>query len=161
MAVNAYLIIDGRPGPSTSRQKAIDILSFSFGGSNTTVIGPGASGSESRAGRADISNVSIMKVLDKTSPLLFDDCVTANILKKVEIIYDKPMGDKQEDYFKLTMENALITSVQLSGSSENPSESISFAFEKIKVSYAPEKADGKGLDGFVNKGWNLLTLKPY
>ena len=33
-AVNAYLIIDGRPGPSTSKQQAIDILSFSFGASN-------------------------------------------------------------------------------------------------------------------------------
>ena len=31
MAVNAYLIIDGRPGPSTSKTGAIDILSFSFG----------------------------------------------------------------------------------------------------------------------------------
>ncbi len=35
MAVNAYLIIDGRPGPSTSKQDAIDILSFSFGASQT------------------------------------------------------------------------------------------------------------------------------
>ena len=34
-----------------------------------------------------------MKVLDKTSPLLFDDCVTGNYLKKVDIIYDKPMGN--------------------------------------------------------------------
>ena len=35
-----------------------------------------------------------MKVLDKTSPLLFDDCVTGNFLTKVEIFYDKPMGDR-------------------------------------------------------------------
>ncbi len=35
MAVNAYLVIDGRPGPSTSKQDAIDILSFSFGASMT------------------------------------------------------------------------------------------------------------------------------
>lgn len=48
MAVNAYLIIDGRPGPSTSKQDAIDILSFSFGASQTAVIGVGSSGGESR-----------------------------------------------------------------------------------------------------------------
>ena len=35
MAVNAYLVIDGRPGPSTSKADAIDILSFSFGASMT------------------------------------------------------------------------------------------------------------------------------
>ena len=54
MAVNAYLIIDGRPGPSTSKQDAIDILSFSFGASQTAVIGVGSSGGESRSGRANL-----------------------------------------------------------------------------------------------------------
>jgi type VI secretion system secreted protein Hcp len=159
MAVNAYLVIDGRPGPSTSKQDAIDILSFSFGASQTAVIGAGSSGGEARSGRANVSDVTIMKVLDKTSPLLFDDCVTGNYLKKVDIIYDKPMGDSQEDYFKIHMEDALITSIQLSGSSENPVESISFAFSKVKVSYNPEE-DG-ALKGFIDKGFDVLKLKPW
>src|SRR5882757_4367955 len=132
MAVNAYLIIDGRPGPSTSKSGAIDILSFSFGASQTAVLGAGSSGGEARSGRADVGNVTIMKVVDKVSPLLFDDCVTGNFLKKVDIVYDKPMGDDQQDYYKIHMEDALITSFQHSGSSENPVESISFAFSKIK-----------------------------
>jgi type VI secretion system secreted protein Hcp len=159
MAVNAYLVIDGRPGPSTSKQDAIDILSFSFGASMSAVIGAGSSGGESRAGRANLSDVTIMKVLDKTSPLLFDDCVTGNYLTKVDLIYDKPMGDSQEDYFKIHMEDALITSIQLSGSNENPMESISFAFSKVKVSYNPEK-DG-ALEGFIDKGFDVLKLKPW
>ena len=159
MAVNAYLVIDGRPGPSTSKQDAIDILSFSFGASQTAVIGQGSSGGEARAGRANVSDVTIMKVLDKTSPLLFDDCVTGNYLKKVDIIYDKPMGDSQEDYFKIHMEDALITSIQLSGSSENPVESISFAFSKVKVSYNPEEEGS--LKGFIDKGFDVLKLKPW
>jgi len=159
MAVNAYLIIDGRPGPSTSKQNAIDILSFSFGASQTAVMGPGSSGGESRAGRADVSHVSVMKVTDKLTPLLFDDCVTGNLYKTVDLIYDKPVGDSQEDYFKIHMEGAMITSVQLSGSSENPTESVSFAFSKIKVSYNPEQDDK--LLGFVDKGWDVLKLKPW
>jgi type VI secretion system secreted protein Hcp len=159
MAVNAYLVIDGRPGPSTSKKDAIDILSFSFGASQTAVIGQGSSGGEARSGRANVSDVTIMKVLDKTSPLLFDDCVTGNYLEKVDIIYDKPMGDSQEDYFKIHMEDALITSIQLSGSSENPVESISFAFSKVKVSYNPEE-DGS-LKGFIDKGFDVLKLKPW
>jgi type VI secretion system secreted protein Hcp len=159
MAVNAYLKIDGRPGPSTSKQDHIDILSFSFGSSQTHVIGPGSSGGESRAGRADVSNVTIMKVLDKTSPLLWDDCVTGNYLNSADIIYDKPMGDQQEDYFKIHMEKVLITSIQLSGSAENPTESVSFAFEKIKISYNPE--EGGKLKGFIDKGFDVLKLKPW
>ena len=147
------------PDPAPARQDAIDILSFSFGASMTAVIGAGSSGA--RPGRAAPmwAMSRIMKVLDKTSPLLFDDCVTGNYLKKVDIIYDKPMGDNQEDYFKIHMEDALITSIQLSGSSENPVESISFAFSKIKVSYNPEE-DG-ALKGFIDKGFDVLKLKPW
>ena len=159
MAVNAYLIIDGRPGPSTSKQDAIDILSFSFGASQTSTIGVGSSGGESRSGRANLSDVSIMKVVDKVSPLLFDDCVTGNYLKKVDIIYDKPMGDAQEEYYKIHMEDALITSIQHSGSQENPMESVTFAYSKIKISYNPEQ-DGS-LKGFIDKGFDVLKLKPW
>jgi len=159
MAVNAYLIIDGRPGPSTSKADAIDILSFSFGASNTSVIGVGSSGGEARSGRANLNDISIMKVVDKTSPLLFDDCVTGNYLAKVDILYDKPMGDDQQDYYKIHLEDALITSIQHSGSSENPMESISFAYSKIKVSYNPEE-DGS-LKGFIDKGFDVLKLKPW
>ena len=159
MAVNAYLMIDGRPGPSTSKQNAIDILSFSFGASQQAVIGVGSSGGEARAGRANLQDISIMKVVDKVSPLLFDDCVTGNYLKTVDIIYDKPMGDDQQDYYKIHLENALITSIQHSGSNENPMESISFAYSKVKVSYNPE--EGGSLKGFIDKGFDVLQLKPW
>ena len=159
MAVNAYLVIDGRPGPSTSLKDAIDILSFSFGATQTSVIGHGSSGGEARAGRANLQDVTIMKVVDKTTPLLFDDCVTGNYLKKVDIIYDKPMGDSQEPYYKIHLEDALITSIQNSGSSENPVESISFAYSKIKISYNPE--EGGSLKGFIDKGFDVLKLKPW
>ncbi len=159
MAVNAYLIIDGRPGPSTSKTNAIDILSFSFGASQTSVIGAPSSGGEARSGRANLADVSIMKTVDKVSPLLFDDCVTGNLLKTVDIIYDKPMGDDQQDYYKIHMENALITSIQHSGSQENPMESVSFAYSKIKVSYNPE--EGGSLKGFIDKGFDALKLKPW
>jgi type VI secretion system secreted protein Hcp len=159
MAVNAYCVISDRPGPSTSRPDAIDIMSFSFGSSQSSVIGPGSSGGAARAGRADVSSVTIMKILDKTSPLLFDDCVTGNILTTVDVIYDKPLGDQQEDFFKIHLDNALITNISLSGSQENPTESVSFAFEKITVSYNPEE-QGK-LQGFIDKGFDVLKLKPF
>jgi type VI secretion system secreted protein Hcp len=158
MAVNAYLYVDGVKGPSTSKDDCIDILSFSFGASNTSTYGVGASGKEAKAGRADFSNLTIMKVLDKTSPVLAQHCWSGDILPKVYIIYDKPVGDKQEDYFRVYLQDALITSIQNSGSNENPTESVSFAFQKVEVAYKPEKDDGT-LDGAVAKGFDLSTLK--
>ncbi len=160
MAVNAYLVVDGRPGPSTSRKDAIDVLEFAFGAQQTSVMGAGASGGETRSGRADVKNLKIVKVLDKTSPLLWDDCCTGNILKKVTLYYDKPMGDKQEDYFKIEMEEAMITRIDHSGTQENPVEAVFFAFAKAKFCYNPEDANGN-LSGWVEKGFDTKTLKPY
>jgi type VI secretion system secreted protein Hcp len=160
MAVNAYLIIEGVDGPSQSRTNAIDILSFSFGASMTSTYQAGSSGQESKAGRADVSNVTIMKVLDKTSPVLFANCVSGTPMNKVTISYDKPIGKKQEDYFKIELEDAMITSIQLSGSNENPVESVSFAFEKVTVEYNPEDADGN-LTAFLKKGFDMSKLVPF
>src|SRR6185437_856424 len=133
-------------------------LSFSWGVSQTSVYGTGASGKEAKAGRADFSNLTVMKVLDKTSPLLADHCASGNILKEVYMIYDKPVGDKQEDYFRIYLKDALITSLQLSGSSENPTESVSFAFQAVEIAYKPEKDDGT-LDAAIPKGYDLESLK--
>lgn len=158
--INAHIVIEDRPGPSAAMTDAIDVLSFSFGVSQTGQYQAGSSGRESRAGRADVQNVTFMKVLDKTSPLLFDDCATGNILSKATMFYMKPMGDQQEAYFKIEMEDVLITSVQTSGSSENPVESVSLAFEKVKFCYNPEDDEGK-LAGWVEKGFDTSTLKPF
>ena len=157
MAVNAYLYVDGITGPSTSKTGFIDILSFSWGASQTSTYGAGASGKEAKAGRADFSNLTIIKVLDKTTPLLCDHCASGNILKKVYILYDKPVGDKQADYFRIYLGDALITSVQLSGSNENPTESVSFAFQAVEIAYKAENDDGT-LAGAVPKGYDLENL---
>jgi type VI secretion system secreted protein Hcp len=152
------LYVDGVQGPSTSKAGCIDVLSFSWGVSQTSTYGAGASGKEAKAGRADFSNLSIMKVLDKTTPLLCDHCASGDILKKVYILYDKPVGDGQQDYFRIWLKDALVTSVQLSGSNENPTESVSFAFQGVEIAYRPEKDDGT-LDAAIRKGYDLETLK--
>ncbi|MFL6449164.1 MAG: Hcp family type VI secretion system effector [Bryobacteraceae bacterium] len=158
--INAYMTIDGVEGPSTSKAKAIDILTFEFGAEQTATYQAGSSGNEAKAGRANVKNLRFKKVLDKTSPLLFDHCVTGDILKEVTLAYDKPVKDAQQDYFQIVMTDALITSVALSGESDTPTETISMAFQKIKVCYAPEKDDGS-LDGMVCKGFDMTTLKPF
>jgi type VI secretion system secreted protein Hcp len=157
MAVSAHLFIDGITGPSTSVPGTIDVLSFSWGVSQTAVYGTGASGKEAKAGRADFSNLTIMKVLDATSPLLCDHCATGNILAKVYIVYTKPVGDKQDNYFRIWIKDALVTSVQLSGSSEQPVESVSFAYQGVEIAYRPEADDGS-LGAAIPKGYDLELL---
>jgi len=157
MAVSAHLSIDGITGPSTSVPGTIDILSFSWGVNQTAVYGAGASGKEAKAGRADFANLTIMKVLDATSPLLCDHCATGNILPIVYIIYSKPVGDKQDNYFRIWLKDALVTSVQLSGSNEQPMESVSFAYQGVEIAYRPEQDDGS-LAAAIPKGYDLGLL---
>jgi type VI secretion system secreted protein Hcp len=158
--INAYLTIKGVDGPSTSKKNAIDIIAYSFGAEQTSTYQSGSSGNEAKAGRANIHNLSITKVLDVTSPLLFDHCVTGDILPEVTLAYDKPVKDAQEDYYQIIMTDALITSIGQSGSQDNPSESVTFAFQKVKLGYAAEKDDGS-LNGMVFKGFDTTTLKPF
>lgn len=157
MSVNAYLYVNGVEGPSTSKLNHIDILGFDWGVRQTAVYGKGASGKEAKAGRADFTSLNVMKVLDKTTPLLVNHCATGDILKEVYVVLGKPTADKQEDYFRVYLKDALITAVNLSGNSDQPMESISFAFQGIEVAYKAEKDDGQ-LDAAMRKGYDLSTL---
>jgi type VI secretion system secreted protein Hcp len=157
MAIDAFLYIDGRKGPSLKRKEAIDILSFSFGASMTSSYGAGRSGGEAATGNASASDISVMCVGDKLTPELFRDLCTGHHFDSVKIEYEKPIGDEQQPFFKIGMEDAFLTSLQLSGSSENPMLSLSFAAEKIKVSYNPQGDDGK-LQGYVDGGFDFGTM---
>jgi type VI secretion system secreted protein Hcp len=158
MSVNAYLVLEGIEGPSTSKKGAIDILSFTFSAEKTTVISQ-SSGSESKSGKAEVSGITVAKVLDKTSPHLFLHCVSGKTITKATLFYDKPIGTEQKDYFKIEMQNAVVSSIEFKGSSEHPGEEVYIAAERVKVGYNPE-ADGK-LQGYIEKGYDLKTLKPF
>jgi type VI secretion system secreted protein Hcp len=149
MAVTAYLVIDGVSGPSTSQQNAIDILSFSFGASMPHQIGVGSSGAESRAGRANLSDLTIMKVVDATSPILFGYLVTNKLISTVTLTYAQQTGAAgaaPDTFYQVKLTGALISGFQNSGAHENPSESISFAYQKTGSQ-----------SGTTTKGYDLLT----
>src|SRR5262245_15646413 len=126
MAIDAFLYLEEREGPSMKRPGAIDILSFSFGASMTASYGAGRSGKEAATGNASASDVSIMCVSDKLAPELFRDLCTGHNYPTVKIEYEKPVGDEQQPFLRVAMEDAHLSSFQLSGSSENPTLSLSF-----------------------------------
>lgn len=139
-AVNAYLYLDGIPGPSTSKAGFIDILSYSVG---VALADP------TKTQKAACSNLALMKVVDFTSPKLFQAALAGNPLATAMLVYDKPVGDRQQDYYTVTLTNAYITSVQQSGSSENPTESLSMTAKTVTISYRPQKDDGSLGDPIV------------
>src|SRR4051794_36192150 len=116
MAIDAFLYLDEREGPSLKRPGAIDILSFSFGASMTSSYGAGRSGAEGATGNASASDISVMCVSDKLTPELFRDLCTGHNFPTLKIEYEKPVGEEQQAFFRVAMEDAHISSFQLSGS---------------------------------------------
>ena len=156
MAVDTFLKLGDIKGESKDSKHAgeIDVLSWSFGLSQTGTMGTGGGGG---AGKANFSDVSIMHAVDKASPVLMTKCATGEHIKEGTLISRKA-GKGQQEYLIIKMNDILITSVQPSGSSEHPMESVSMNFSKIALEYKPQKADGS-LDAPVIFKYDLKANK--
>jgi type VI secretion system secreted protein Hcp len=117
----------GDPGTTS-----IDVKSWSWGVTNTSDLGGGGGGG---AGRADLKELSIVKTVDKASPVLALKCANGQHLPEVVLTVDRP-GGSHAPYLQITLTDAIITSVQPSGADDNiPLEVVSFAYRAIELKY--------------------------
>jgi type VI secretion system secreted protein Hcp len=140
MAVDVFLKIGDVKGESNDSKHAgeIDVLSWSWGVSNS---GSGALGGGHGAGKANFNDLSFMHALDKASPVLLKACAMGDHFPEATLVSRKA-GKGQQDYLIIKMKEVFITSVQPSGSSEHPMESVSISFGHVDLEYKPQKADG-------------------
>src|SRR4051812_28957279 len=131
MAVDVFLKLGDIKGESKDSKHAgeIDVLSWSWGVSQTGSMGHGGGGG---AGKANFSDLSIMHNFDKASPNLMKACATGEHIKEATLIARKA-GKEQQEYIIIKMNDIIVTSVQPSGSSENPVESFSLQPGKIDI----------------------------
>lgn len=159
MAFDAFIKIEKAGGETLKKNKEgqIEIYSFSWGASNPTTI---ESNSGISGGKVSISSFNVMKRTDKASGLLFQACCGGTVYDKMTCTLRKTVGSSDkppEDYIIYEFENVMVESIQWSGSSggdDTPSESVSFAFSKVKIQYKPQKKDGT-LEAAVPAGWDL------
>jgi len=140
MAVDVFLKIGDVKGESKDSVHAgeIDVLSWSWGVSQS---GGGIHGGGSGAGKANFGGINFMHSLDKASPVLMKSCATGEHFDLATLVSRKA-GKGQQDYLIIKMKEVFITSVQLSGSSEAPVESVSMDYGHIDLEYKPQKPDG-------------------
>ena len=140
MAVDYFLKLDTIDGESTDQnhKNEIQVLSFSWGGSQvTSVAGTGGSG----AGKVDLSHLSIMKYMDKASPKLFKAMSAGTHIKSATLSATKS-GSDGKPFLKVDLGELFVTSLQLSASSEIPTESVSFSYNTIKIDYSMQNDQG-------------------
>jgi|SRR5271165_1557344 len=149
-----FLKLDGVEGESSDQKhsKEVEILSFAFG---ATQPGSAGHGGGAGIGKVQVQDFHFSKYYDKASPKLFEACCTGKHIPKVVLTCRKAGGDQQE-YLKVTMSEAIVSSLQNSGSGGDtlPSESVTLNFSKIEIEYKAQDEKG-GLTGVVKAGWDL------
>ncbi|TSK08455.1 MAG: type VI secretion system tube protein Hcp [Geobacter sp.] len=163
MAFDAFLKIEGIPGESSDDKHRdwIEVLSYNFSVTQPT-SGTASSAGGASAERASFSDFSVVKVLDKSSPKLFEACANGKHIPSVTLEICRAGGDKLK-YMEYKLSNVIISLDQPSGSAHAgeaiPVEEIAFNFGKIEIAYTQQmRADGSG-GGQVAAGWNLETNK--
>jgi type VI secretion system secreted protein Hcp len=145
--VDFFLKLDGIKGESAdSKHKGeIEIASFSWGAANQADIA-GSSGGGGGAGKVSYQDVSLSTHVNEASPLLMLACATGEHIKSALLTVRK-QGGEQQDYYKVTLTDVLISSYQSGGSSGAnaliPMDQFSLNFAKIEFSYARQDEKGK------------------
>lgn len=137
-----FLKPDGIKGASTSKngKDEIEILSYSYGMSMP--VTHSVSEGQRTHGQANVSDLSISKYVDATTPIFLQHCARGTNIPKMKLRQlraDEASGTALE-LLTIDMENALVTSISCSGS-DQPVESITFNFSKITWTYHQQKSD--------------------
>ncbi|MDE1566879.1 Hcp family type VI secretion system effector [Aquabacter sp. P-9] len=153
-----YLNYDGIQGEATHQdhQKWIDVLSLSWG-VGRAIATPSGSTNNREASEPSVSEVSIVKMFDASSPKLFTEACTGNAGKVVKIDLVST-GSPGVTYVTYTLTNALISSYSVSTSGDRPTESVSISFTKLEFKFTPYGDDNKAGTP-VTVSYDLATTK--
>jgi type VI secretion system secreted protein Hcp len=154
-----FLKIDGVDSESTDdkHKNEIEVLSFSWGATNSGSAGQGGG---QGSGKVAPHDFSFLKRHDKSSPVLYIACATGQHFKNAVLVCRKAGGGQQE-YLKITMEDVLVSSFTTSASGGDdvlPSDQVTLNYGKLEHSYKEQKADGS-LGGEVKQKYDFLANK--
>ena len=142
MAVDMFLKLDGVKGESTdSKHKGeIEIMSFSWGASQTGAHGSGGGGG---AGKVSMNDFSFVKELDTATPQ-FMEMICSGQSAGSAVLTLRKAGEKPLEYLKIKMTDVLISSYQTGGAGATgiPVEQVSFSFSNVDITAFEQKEDG-------------------
>jgi type VI secretion system secreted protein Hcp len=153
MAVSIFARIGTIQGESqdAKHKDEIEVLSWSWGLSQSGTIVHGGGGGE---GKATFQDFNFTHYVDKATPVLMKACATGEHIKEATITVRKAGKDEQE-YLVINMSDVLVTSISTSGSEGDTSmESVSLAFARVDLEYSPQRSDGS-LDAAVHFTYNV------
>ena len=159
MAVDYFLKIKGIEGESkdSKHTNEIDVLSFSWGETQT---GTHAGGGGGGAGKVSMQDFHFVMKTNKASPKLLLACANGEHIPEAIMVCRKA-GKDQQDFMKLKFYDLLVSSYQTGGSStgdEIPMDQISLNYAKIEYEYRQQQPDGT-LGGPIKAGYDLKQMQ--
>ncbi|MVW70269.1 type VI secretion system tube protein Hcp [Bordetella sp. 15P40C-2] len=150
--------IDGANGESrdANHKNWTDIISFSWG---ATQPGNMSSGGGLGAGKASFNDLHVVARIDKAAPAVMKHCASGKHLSRIELSVCKA-GGQQVEYTKITLEDVLVSSVQLSGEMNSEAVTVNYAFQAAKVKqqyWEQTEQGGKGAESLV--AWDIKQNK--
>jgi type VI secretion system secreted protein Hcp len=118
----------------------IELHSMQYGVSRGVTTGAG--GANREGSHPMISDITISKVFDVASPLLYRDSVAGHFANKVEIKLTTTTKNKIDTYLALELVDCGVSNFSTSSSGDSPMESFSLNFTKI--TYTPSPLDVQG-----------------
>jgi type VI secretion system secreted protein Hcp len=160
-AVDMFLKIDDVKGEVVDKahQGEIDVLAWSWGGSQSGTTHRGTGGG---AGKAAIQDLSITKWVDSATPILLEAMATGGHYKRATLTLRRAgVRGKQAEYFVMAMEDVIVTSVLMAGSGgeDRLTENMTLNFAKFQISYRPTKEDGSAMAP-VEVEWDIAKNAP-
>ncbi|MDS1142258.1 type VI secretion system tube protein Hcp [Pusillimonas sp. SM2304] len=158
MAVDMFMKIDGANGESkdANHKDWTDIQSFSWGATQPGAITSGGGGG---IGKANFNDLHVVARIDKAAPAVMKHCANGKHLSKIELSLCKA-GGSQIEYSKVTLEDVLVTSVQIAADKESEAVLVNYAFQAAKVKqqyWEQTDAGGKGAESLV--AWDIKQNK--
>lgn len=136
---------------------AIELNSFTFGVENAILIGA-ATGAG--AGKATFKEFTVTKPVDSTSGTFFKFSTTGQHFLNVTLAMRKAGSGKP--YLIYSFGTVVVTNIEWSGSSgdDTPTETLTFAYGQLQVSYIQQRTDGSRSPAQVENWDRVANRKP-
>jgi type VI secretion system secreted protein Hcp len=159
MAADFYLQIEGIKGESGDSKHPgwIECMSINYD-IRQPKSATASTGGGHTAERAELSDISIAKLVDLSSPILAQYCAMGKTIPKAKLEMQRADGNGQPiKYYEIELENVLIAHVAPSfDGGGQPMENLGLKFSKIRWRYTQQKVGG-GASGNTAGGWDLAT----
>lgn len=138
-----FLKVGNLAGESTDKSHSQWIVVESMGFKVENPVTLDSSGAGITPGKSAGSALTVTKLLDRASPLLFLSCASGTPYQTVILELTVPNSSGVSlTYYRITLTNVIVSSMGTSSGGDKPGESVSLSYQKIMTEYYMQDSKG-------------------